>query len=80
MTAMTELALTPGTEDAALTALDRCDKCSAQAFVRVRMKSGALDFCGHHYVEMELQLTAQGAAIEVDSRSLINVKPSESSA
>jgi hypothetical protein len=31
-----------------LTALDRCDRCGAQAFVRVEMRSGELLFCGHH--------------------------------
>lgn len=32
-----------------LTALDRCDRCSAQAYVKVIGKSGDLTFCGHHY-------------------------------
>lgn len=32
-----------------LTARDRCDKCSAQAYVRVTGVSGELQFCGHHY-------------------------------
>ena len=31
-----------------LTALDRCDRCGAQAFVRVEMRAGELLFCGHH--------------------------------
>ncbi|MFP5220350.1 MAG: hypothetical protein ACLGIG_11580 [Actinomycetes bacterium] len=33
---------------AALTALDRCDRCGAQALVRAVLPSGELLFCGHH--------------------------------
>lgn len=32
-----------------LTANDRCDKCGAQAYVRVTGLSGQLDFCSHDY-------------------------------
>lgn len=32
-----------------LTAQDRCDRCSAEALVRVTGLSGELMFCGHHY-------------------------------
>jgi hypothetical protein len=33
-----------------LDATDRCDRCSAQAYVKVIGKSGSsLLFCGHHY-------------------------------
>ncbi len=31
-----------------LTAADRCDRCGAQALVRVVLASGELLFCGHH--------------------------------
>ncbi|BDZ43348.1 hypothetical protein GCM10025865_26470 [Paraoerskovia sediminicola] len=31
-----------------LTALDRCDRCGAQAYVRVVLEHGELLFCGHH--------------------------------
>lgn len=31
-----------------LTALDRCDSCGAQAYIRVRLDSGELLFCAHH--------------------------------
>lgn len=31
-----------------LTALDRCDRCGAQAYVRVVLPVGELLFCGHH--------------------------------
>jgi len=32
-----------------LSALDRCDSCSARAMVRVTGLSGELQFCNHHY-------------------------------
>ena len=32
-----------------LTALDRCDRCSAQAYVQIKGGTGDLLFCGHHY-------------------------------
>ena len=32
-----------------LDATDRCDRCSAQAYVKVIGKSGELLFCSHHY-------------------------------
>jgi hypothetical protein len=33
-----------------LDATDRCDRCSAQAYVKVIGKNGSdLLFCGHHY-------------------------------
>ena len=34
---------------APLTAVDRCDRCGAQAYLRVQLKSGGeLMFCAHH--------------------------------
>jgi hypothetical protein len=32
-----------------LDAKDRCDKCQAQALVKVKGASGELTFCNHHY-------------------------------
>jgi hypothetical protein len=32
-----------------LDAKDRCDKCQAQALVKVKGASGELMFCSHHY-------------------------------
>jgi hypothetical protein len=32
-----------------LTITDRCDRCSAQAYVMVKGSTGDLLFCGHHY-------------------------------
>ena len=33
----------------ALSAVDRCDSCAAEALVKVTGISGDLMFCGHHY-------------------------------
>lgn len=34
--------------DQPLTAADRCDRCGAQAYMRVRLSGGELLFCAHH--------------------------------
>ena len=48
----------------ALTAADRCDRCNAQAYVRVVLAGGAdLQFCGHHWARNESALRPM--AIEV---------------
>ncbi|MDI2098019.1 DUF7455 domain-containing protein [Ruicaihuangia caeni] len=39
-----------------LTALDRCDSCGAQAYVRVTLESGELSFCAHHAAKFEQKL------------------------
>lgn len=39
-----------------LTALDRCDMCGAQAYVRVTLVSGELLFCAHHGTEYKPKL------------------------
>lgn len=44
--------MTATQEATTLTANDRCDKCGAQAYVRVRGMSGQLDFCAHDYEEI----------------------------
>jgi len=38
----------PSELDYTLSALDRCDSCGAQAYVRVTLASGDLLFCAHH--------------------------------
>ena len=48
----------------ALTAADRCDRCGAQAYVRVVLEGGLeLLFCGHHYNQNADALA--GRALEV---------------
>ncbi|RAN71220.1 hypothetical protein B5P43_34155 [Bacillus sp. SRB_336] len=41
-----------------LSTLDRCDRCGAQAYVRVVLESsgGELLFCGHHARSVEVSL------------------------
>ena len=36
-------------QDWILSPLDRCDRCNAEALVKVTGLSGELFFCGHHY-------------------------------
>jgi hypothetical protein len=36
-------------QDWLLSPLDRCDRCNAEALVKVTGISGDLLFCGHHY-------------------------------
>lgn len=49
MTQHTETGATVEAEPAyELTALDRCDACGAQAYIRVVVASGELLFCAHH--------------------------------
>ncbi|MBI5160165.1 MAG: hypothetical protein HY996_01920 [Micrococcales bacterium] len=55
-------------DDRALTALDRCDSCGAQAYVRVTLASGELLFCAHHGTKFKDKLagTALGWHDESD--------------
>lgn len=39
-----------------LTALDRCDYCGAQAYVKATLASGELLFCAHHATEFKSKL------------------------
>ncbi len=50
---------TPPAPTPTLTAADRCDRCNAQAFVRVVLANGELTFCGHHAKAFEPRLRAQ---------------------
>lgn len=53
------------------TALDRCDRCGAQAYVRVELVSGGeLLFCAHHAREHADKLQQVAASIHDDSGSL----------
>lgn len=45
-----------------LTALDRCDYCGAQAYVKATLASGELLFCNHHAQEFKAKL--QPTALE----------------
>ncbi len=53
----------------ALTAENRCDRCSARAVVMTVMFGGSsLLWCGHHYDKYEQALNANGATVVVDER------------
>ncbi len=41
-----------------LTALDRCDSCGAQAYVKATMASGELLFCAHHGAKYKEKLAS----------------------
>ena len=71
-----EVVAPPGAE--LLTAHDRCDRCSSQAFYLVGFTNGALLFCRHHYLKYEDALV-DTAQIVIDESHKINRK-SESSA
>ena len=54
-----------------LTAMDLCDRCSAQAYVRVILPAGELLFCAHHGREytprlLELEATILDETIRLD--------------
>ena len=47
-----------------LSAADRCDRCGAQAYVRVLLPGGAdLQFCGHHWSRHEEALRPQAEEV-----------------
>ncbi len=55
-----------------LTAADRCDRCGAQAYVRVMLASGGeLLFCAHHGREHTPALASAEARIQDESARLL---------
>jgi hypothetical protein len=54
-----------------LTALDRCDSCGAQAYVRVTLASGELLFCAHHAAEFKDKLQPQALAWHDETARLL---------
>jgi ABC-type molybdenum transport system ATPase subunit/photorepair protein PhrA len=58
--------------DEALNALDRCDRCGAQAYVRVILASGGeLLFCAHHAKKYEEGLRSIAAEFRDETAKLI---------
>ena len=56
----------------------RCDRCGAEAFVRVEISAGGdLLFCSHHYNRHELALLAHASRV-IDERERLNARPSPS--
>jgi hypothetical protein len=57
-----------------LAAIDRCDRCGAQAYVRATMISGSeLLFCAHHWHENESVLRDVATAIHDETDRLADV-------
>jgi hypothetical protein len=54
-----------------LTAADRCDRCNAQAYVRVVMPSGELLFCAHHAREHAPKFTALATHVQDETDRLL---------
>ncbi|MCW2713180.1 MAG: hypothetical protein JWN88_227 [Frankiales bacterium] len=55
-----------------LTAADRCDRCGAQALVRVVLASGELLFCGHHAKAYEEKLRVKAVDWVDETSTLLN--------
>ena len=59
-----------------LTAADRCDRCGAQAYIRVVLPSGAdLLFCAHHGREHNEALVRAHAEVDDQSSRLVETPP-----
>jgi len=57
---------------AALSAVDRCDRCGAQAYVRVELPAGGeLLFCAHHGREHGDKLRQMAVAIHDETGRLL---------
>jgi hypothetical protein len=62
-----------------LTATDRCDRCTAQAYVRVILPGGAdLLFCGHHWNKHEPALRPKADEVIDETHRLVQPATSES--
>jgi hypothetical protein len=56
---------------AALTALDRCDRCGAEAYLRVELQTGGeLLFCAHHAREHGEKLREIAAKVVDETHKL----------
>ena len=62
-------------ETTPLNALDRCDRCGAQAYVRaILLTGGELLFCAHHCKEYAEKLKTVAAKIQDESEKLVESK------
>lgn len=62
-----------------LTATDRCDRCTAQAYVRVIMPGGAdLLFCGHHWNQHEPALRPKADVVFDETHRLMESATTDS--
>ena len=61
-----------------LNALDRCDRCGAQAYVRaVLLNGGELMFCAHHGKEYAEKLKTVAAKIIDESEKLVETSANQ---
>lgn len=63
----------------ALSDLDRCDRCGAQAYVQVEFAEGELCFCGHHARRYADKLREVALLIQDDTHCLGTFEPRWSS-
>lgn len=62
-----------GTLEVPLTALDRCDRCGAQAYMRATLSGGIeLLFCAHHTLEHGPKLKDAGYHVYDETQKLID--------
>lgn len=60
-----------------LSAIDRCDRCGAQAYVRVELSGNAeLLFCAHHARQHEEKLREVAITIHDETQKLADVPAS----
>ncbi len=65
-------------ESASLNALDRCDRCGAQAYVRAVMANGfELLFCGHHAKKYQEGLANAATRIQDETDRLSEESPAK---
>ena len=70
------MSITAVAEPAALTRSDRCDRCGAQAYVRVELQAGGeLLFCAHHAREHGPRLREIAAEVQ-DETDRLSTTPS----
>ncbi len=63
--------MTPTLDARELTAMDRCDRCGAQAYVRTVLASGSeLLFCSHHWHENADRLREIAVSIQDETGRL----------
>ncbi|MEE6281166.1 DUF7455 domain-containing protein [Georgenia sunbinii] len=62
---------------APLTALDRCDRCGAQAYVRVALPVGELLFCAHHARKHADALEGVATSIQDETHKLTESQPED---
>ena len=63
--------MTPTIEARELSAVDRCDRCGAQAYVRTVLGSGSeLLFCAHHWHDNEAALREIADSIHDETERL----------